>query len=45
VTLEALLAKGDLQAVARRAQAFLERHPNDPHTARVRALAAQASAR
>jgi TolA-binding protein len=38
VTLEALAARGDHTALARRAAAFLARHPNDPHASRVRSL-------
>jgi hypothetical protein len=45
VALEALEGKGDHAEVARRAQSFLTKHPNDPHAARVRWLAAQAAAR
>jgi TolA-binding protein len=45
VALEALAGKGDHAEVARRTQSFLTKHPNDPHAARVRWLAAQAAAR
>jgi hypothetical protein len=40
VALEAAAAKRDRDDVARRAQRFLSRYPNDPHAARVRWLAA-----
>jgi hypothetical protein len=39
VALEAAAAKHDPAEVARRAQSFLARYPNDPHTARVEWLA------
>jgi hypothetical protein len=39
VALEAVAARRDQPEVARRAALFLARYPNDPHAARVRALA------
>ncbi len=41
LTIEALIAKGDGGAARARAVRFLTKHPRDPHTARVRALAAK----
>jgi hypothetical protein len=38
VAIEALAAAGDRTASRRAAEAFLARHPHDPHAARVREL-------
>ena len=43
VALEAVAAKGDRAEVRRRVLLFLSRYPGDPHTARVKWLAAQRS--
>lgn len=41
LTIEALGAKGEGESARARAARFLAKHPNDPHTERVRALAAK----
>ena len=43
VALEAAAANHDRDEVAQRAAAFLARHPRDPHAARVRWIAADAT--